>query len=105
MDKYQHSAKLLEKLELALKSHGHWQETSPSDKALASVEPFAVDTMFCQEWLQWIFIPKMNQLVIAQHPLPTNFSISPYVEEAMKGMSGADDIYRITLEFDNLMKS
>jgi uncharacterized protein YqcC (DUF446 family) len=35
---------------------GWWDEVPPSIEALSSVEPFSVDTLDFEQWLQWIFL-------------------------------------------------
>ena len=105
MDKYRHSQLLLEKLEVVMHEAGLWESVAPSQASLASTEPFAVDTLTCSQWLQWIFIPKMTQLVTMQLPLPAHLELSPYVEEAMKHDKGVDTILRVTRELDNLFKA
>ncbi|KDM90176.1 YqcC family protein [Photobacterium galatheae] len=84
MDPYENTARLLMALEQQLRAHGLWQDESPDEDALASTLPFAVDTLSCAEWLQWIFLPRMHHLVAERLPLPTQFSIYPYAEEAAK---------------------
>lgn len=105
MDNYRHSMLLLEKLEAVMDDVGLWETEAPSLDALLSVEPFAVDTLACHQWLQWIFIPKMKRLITRNMPLPERFAISPYVEEAMKQDKGIDTILGVTRELDNLFKA
>jgi len=57
-------------IERELQVQGWWVSTAPDPKALASVEPFAVDTMAFEQWLQWIFLPRMTQIIQGGHPLP-----------------------------------
>lgn len=104
MDKYHHSQRLLEELELVLRQHSHWQLTPPDEPLLTSTEPFAIDTLDCHQWLQWIFIPKFGQLIALQLPLPAQFEISPYIEEAMKEKVGVNDILSVTRQLDLLFK-
>ncbi|MCS0435067.1 YqcC family protein [Vibrio diabolicus] len=75
---------LLHQLETQLKEHKLWQHTMPSEQALQSVEPFAIDTLHPHEWLQWIFIDRMHVLVEKNQPLPRGFSLEPYFSEAWK---------------------
>jgi uncharacterized protein YqcC (DUF446 family) len=105
MDKYRHSMLLLEKLEAVLHNADQWESVPPSNAALASTEPFAVDTLSCSQWLQWIFIPKMTQIIVLKQPLPQHFELTPYVEEAMKNDSGVNIILGVTRELDNLFKA
>ncbi|MCD9496530.1 YqcC family protein [Photobacterium carnosum] len=104
MDKYHQSQQLLTQLENILQHHHYWETITPESQALASTEPFAIDTLDCHQWLQWIFIPKLHYLIVQRLPLPTQFAISPYVEEAMKNQEGIIDIVAIVREIDQLFK-
>lgn len=73
----------LEQLEMLLRKHSHWQIMQPDASALASSQPFCLDTLEPLEWLQWILIPRLRTLIAAQQPLPQNFTIAPYYEEAL----------------------
>ncbi|MDO6500361.1 YqcC family protein [Photobacterium sanguinicancri] len=105
MDKYLHCQQLLGKLQQTMQQHQQWDACSPSAQALASIEPFAIDTLSCSQWLQWIFIPKMTLLVSQHLPLPSQFEIAPYVEEAMKNEQGCEAILAVCHEFDHLLKA
>lgn len=104
MDRYRQCQQLLAQLEAVMQAHDLWETTPPSRAALQSTEPFAIDTLSCTQWLQWIFIPKMGQLVQAQLPLPAAFAISPYIEEAMKMQAGCDSVLAVTREIDQLFE-
>lgn len=64
---------------------------APVAEAFLSEEPFSIDTMSAEEWLQWVFIPRMWALLESGSALPNKIAILPYIEEAMK-------------EFDELQK-
>ena len=74
---------LLQELEQTLRDLQLWQQDKPSAEALASVEPFAIDTLAFEQWLQWLFIPQMQQL-IARDSLPLSCDITPYLDEWAK---------------------
>lgn len=50
-------------IERELRVLGWWSESPPSAQALASREPFCVDTLEFQQWLQWIFLPRMKVIL------------------------------------------
>lgn len=54
---------LLTALADALRQCGQWQLVAPSAAALASSAPFACDSMSFANWLQFIFIPRCQQLL------------------------------------------
>ena len=100
MNDHSHIAFLLNKLEVELTLHGYWDKTSPSKAALSSVLPFSIDTLNCTEWLQWIFIPKIRQLLEEKSPFKSAVSISPYVDESMRGQRGHKEITGLSKEMD-----
>ena len=61
----------------------HWQEQAPDSRAFASEQPFCLDTLEPLEWLQWVLIPRMHQLLDSGMPLPQNFAVAPYYEMAL----------------------
>jgi uncharacterized protein YqcC (DUF446 family) len=75
---------LLDELEAELRSQDFWSDVPPSPEALASDQPFAIDTLSLPEWLQWIYIQRLRALIDARLPLPIGASVRPYAEEALK---------------------
>ncbi len=78
---------LLEELASELKSHKLWQIQQPSTAELSSRAPFCCDTLAFEQWLQFIFIPKITMMINQQQPLPTKVSLTPMAEEAFKHLS------------------
>ena len=81
MDKPSELASLLLAVTNELHAMELWQEQKPAPEALASVEPFAVDQLSFAQWLQFIFVPRMQQIIASQSPLPESCSIKPMAEE------------------------
>ncbi|WP_339616520.1 YqcC family protein [uncultured Gilvimarinus sp.] len=80
-DKHIAVADILIDLEVALRELNLWHSESPSAEALASTAPFAVDTLTFTQWLQFMFLPQMQELVKHRGPLPANCAIAPMAEE------------------------
>jgi len=72
---------LLDLLERELRAQGRWEDEAPAPEALRSSEPFAVDTLTFDQWLQWILLPRMHELLVRQLPLPADCAILPMAEE------------------------
>lgn len=73
------------KLEQALRAQGQWQPVPPPLQALASQMPFCYDTLEFNQWLQWVFLPRLNTLVEANAALPSESAIYEYAEEVYQG--------------------
>ncbi|SDU23840.1 Uncharacterized conserved protein YqcC, DUF446 family [Pseudomonas pohangensis] len=59
---------------------GWWSAESPAQEDLASQEPFCVDTLDFDQWLQWIFLPRMKHIIEQGHPLPAVSGIQQMAE-------------------------
>lgn len=73
---------LLENLEQALKMANLWDENTPRPEQLASTQPFCIDTLSFEQWLQFIFLPRMQLMISTNQALPTSIALCPMAEEA-----------------------
>ncbi|MCF7201817.1 YqcC family protein [Pseudomonas oligotrophica] len=69
-------------IERELRMAGLWSDSAPSAQALASCEPFCVDTLAFEQWLQWVLLPRMKAILEGDRPLPQVSGISPMAEVA-----------------------
>lgn len=92
----------LDQLEQILKSLELWQDTPPSEKALQSQQPFCVDTLSFDQWLQWVFIERMKLLIANRQPLPQKSAVLPMAEVVYANKSGMDDLLKVLKSVDDL---
>ena len=83
-DQYRRLADLLIAVERELRLMQLWELQSPSPEALASVAPFAVDQLSFSQWLQFLFLPRIYEMIETSAPLPDSCSIAPMAEEFFK---------------------
>jgi uncharacterized protein YqcC (DUF446 family) len=74
-------ASLLVDIEAELRRLDQWDAEPPAPEALASPEPFCVDTLTFVQWVQFIFIPRMHALAQAGRLPPGRCEIEPLMEE------------------------
>lgn len=79
--KAQQCRQLLHRIEQELKQLNLWGEQPPSAAALASTAPFCCDSMAFEQWLQFVFLPRMHALLDAELPLPAQIAICPMAEQ------------------------
>lgn len=77
---------LLNQLEDELRLHNLWQAEKPSEDALASSLPFAIDRLTFVQWLQFVFIVKMRLLLQLKMPLPESIAVAPFAVEYFKSL-------------------
>lgn len=91
-------------IERELRVQGWWGEVPPSDDALASQEPFCVDSMEFEQWLQWIFLPRMKHIIEHDLPLPSASGILAMSEMVYAGRAQQSlGLNRLLAEFDELI--
>jgi uncharacterized protein YqcC (DUF446 family) len=70
----------LQQLEDELRAQSLWSATAPSPQAMASTMPFMYDTLKLQEWLQWVFLPRLRAVIDARGQLPCQSHVHPLAE-------------------------
>lgn len=75
-------AELLAEMERALRQLDLWEVESPSAEALASTIPFCFDTLEFHQWLQWVFLLRMNEVLSGRWPWPVSSDMFPVAEHS-----------------------
>jgi uncharacterized protein YqcC (DUF446 family) len=107
--KYDELKARLAELEKLLRDSQLWSATAPPGQALASQQPFAWDTLSFDQWLQFIFIPKLLAMVAREAPLPTNSGVAPMAEEFFSAAlfstasGGGCEVIRVLRSIDELL--
>ena len=78
---------LLLSIESELKALEWWQQTVPEPSALQSTQPFCLDTLSLPQWLQFVLLPRLHQMLHAGQPLPNRIAVYPMATECFKGVN------------------
>ncbi len=95
-------ADLLVALQLAMHEENLWQSEPLSHSAYHSSAPFCCDTMTFGQWLQFVFIPKMNELINSQQALPSQLSLLPMLEMSYPNSQRLSSVYGVITRLDAL---
>jgi uncharacterized protein YqcC (DUF446 family) len=99
-------AAMLIDIEAQLRQLGLWDAVPPSPEALASEQPFCIDTLTLPQWLQFIFLPTLYRMLEQDQPLPERCGIAPMAEEYFRGTGLAStDLVEALLTVDELLSS
>lgn len=78
---------LLKSLTQTLQAQGLWESEPISETIIhrANTEgvPFAYNVMPLEQWLQFIFIPKMETIIESDLPLPASLCLLPVAEQQL----------------------
>lgn len=77
----------LDRLEASMRAAGIWNQPLPTPEAFASREPFAIDKMSLPQWLRYVFVARMRELLAAGKALPESCSIGPAAQAYLPEMS------------------
>ena len=95
---------MLDALEAELRSAYLWNAEKPSEEDLSSIEPFAVDKLSFNQWLQFIFIQRLRAICDQKGSLPEVCSISPMAEEFYQAKKvDASKIIKLLASIDDLI--
>jgi uncharacterized protein YqcC (DUF446 family) len=97
-DTYARLAQQLDALTAELQRLELWTTEAPRPEALASTAPFCYDTLAFEQWLQWVFIPQLRQMIALQAPLPGECAIAPMAELAFEKADWDSSILIVLLE-------
>ena len=100
----QRIADVLLEVEASLRGSGKWEQIRPSRHALSSSQPFSIDTLRFEQWLQWIFLPRMKDILEQQKPLPQRSAIHVYAEGCLrKRNTNEANLLALIKRFDDLI--
>ncbi len=97
-------ADLLLEIESELRRLALWSQKPVTTAQLMSTEPFCIDTMTFPEWVQFVFITRLNVIVEQGGELPNVSGIAPMAEEYFRGTSiNAEAFIAAIQKFDQLV--
>ena len=100
---YQQTHIYLQQLAALLKKHQLWQNEPIDPALLHSSVPFCHDTLIFEQWLQFVFIEKIQQIITMKQPLPRNFAIAPMAQMTLTDKSGSEEIISLLTQIDSLL--
>ncbi|MEZ7952012.1 MAG: YqcC family protein [Halioglobus sp.] len=97
-------AELLIDIEAQLRQLGQWEKASPEPSALASDQPFCVDTLTLPQWLQFVFLPTLYAMLRDERELPQGCGIAPMAEEYYRGTGlSSSELVAVLMRVDELL--
>lgn len=74
---------LLDEIEAELKKLNLWggENNRPYDECFLSIIPFFMDKMDFHQWLEYVLLPKMREILDSGFDLPGNLLVHTYAQE------------------------
>ena len=90
-------------IEAEMRRIGMWQAQPPPAEALVITQAFGGDKLAFEQWLQFVFIPRVRQIIAQRGQFPASSQVSQqaYREWKMWGDArNVDDLLKLLREFD-----
>ncbi len=105
MDRYQAASAHADRIERELRQLNAWQPAPPPDAAFDSKTAFFADTMSFYQWLQFVLLPRVREIIAARGAFPTESSVGAYAVRELDGYHEAADLVEALSEFDEFIES
>ncbi|HEU0176863.1 MAG TPA: YqcC family protein [Blastocatellia bacterium] len=96
-------AKIAE-IEHEMKRIGYWQSEPLRPEQYEFRSAFAMDTMTFSQWLQFIFIPRVNSLIETGEELPRDSHNGAQAVREFDGDDQAQRLVALLSEFDEIVR-
>ena len=95
-------AKSISEIEAEMKNLGYWVAEPLTPEAYNFNEAFAMDTMAFSQWLQFVFVPRVKQIIEEKGEFPSSSMVAVQAIREFDGEDEADRLVDLLSEFDAL---
>ncbi len=92
----------IRKIEEELKRIGRWQPDPLPNAAFENMGAFGSKTMVLEQWLQFVFIPNVKQIIELEGLFPPNSKVAIYAVRNLDGEDEVKTLLELLSEFDGL---
>ncbi len=104
MDRYQRAADFAERIEGELRSLNVWQSEPVPKPAYDSERAFFADTMTFYQWLQFVLLPRVRQVIEERGAFPAKSAVGAYAVRELDGYDEANGLIKALAEFDDFIE-
>lgn len=95
----------IQEIETEMRGIGMWSDVAPSADKFQSRVAFFGDTMSFDQWLQFVFLPRVHEVLAGKSPAPASSSVGAYAVREFDGLDKANRLTGLLGEFDRLIES
>lgn len=102
-DRYRFAARYMQKLETVMRDVGIWPGEPPAGP-LEVKGAFGCENMSYAQWLAWVLIPRVREIVSERGTFPSGSQTAAYAIREFDGLPGGGDVHAVLYEFDRLFE-
>jgi uncharacterized protein YqcC (DUF446 family) len=88
-------------IEAEMKRIGLWEEQPLEPEQLQFSRAFAGDTMAFHQWLQFVFAPRVHEILATHGTFPSRSQVAAQAVREFDGLDEAANLIRLLSEFDS----
>ena len=100
--RYSEVAKAISAIETEMKRIGYWSDEPLPPEAYDFHQAFAMDTMAFPQWLQFVLVPRVKQIVADEGEFPASSMVAVQAIREFDGDDKAEHLVELLGEFDAL---
>ncbi len=101
-DLYERASAGIAEIEAEMKAIGCWSGEPLPESAYRFKKAFAMDTMAFTQWLQFIFVPRVRQIVAERGRFPDRSVVAAQAYREFDGEPDASRLISLLADFDRL---
>ena len=90
-------------IEAELKKLGRWSAQPLPEDRFENMGAFGSQTMTFEQWIQFVLIPRIIEIITHKDEFPTESNLAPYAIRYFDGDRDADNLYERLYELDELI--
>lgn len=103
MHVYELVASKADEIEAELKRLGRWMENPLPDECFIEMGAFGSNTMGFEQWLQFVLIPRIREIIEEKSDFPAGSNLAPYGIRYFDGDINAEPLQDILYSLDQLI--
>jgi len=101
---YEEASQKIDQIEAELKRLGRWWDQPPPPEAFEDMGAFGSKTMAFEQWLEFVLIPRVREIIAARGAFPSSSQVSVYATREWDGDPDVDRLLTLLREFDALFE-
>lgn len=101
-NRYAQAAQKISEIEAEMQRIGYWSADPLPEEAYDFQQAFAMDTMAFSQWLQFVFIPRVREIIEEHGTFPSNSMVAAQAVREFDGDENTSQLLSLLSEFDDL---
>jgi uncharacterized protein YqcC (DUF446 family) len=99
---YEIVLKKIQEIEDMMEKLGYWQTEPLAPEAYDFKMAFGIDTMAFSQWLQFILVPRVHEIIETKGEFPPESHVAAQAVRELSGDPEGSELVRVLAEFDDL---